>query len=287
MKVAVTYDNGNVFQHFGHSEQFKVYEVEDNKIVSSEVIGTDGAGHEALATLLDSKSIDTLICGGIGGGAMEALNANGIQVFSGVSGDCDEAVECLINGELVSGGINCDHHDHDHEEEGCNCGDNEGGCSCAGGCGGGMPQMQVIYEGANAGKTVATHYEGTFNDGTVFDSSYNRGEPLQFVCGVGMMIPGFDKAVVDMKVGDVVNIHLMPEEAYGESDPEAILTLNIAELPGSEDLLEGQTVYLSNQMGQQFPVKVVGKTEETITLDANHEMAGKELNFKIELVSVG
>ena len=100
MKVAVTYDNGNVFQHFGHSEQFKVYEVEDNKIVSSEVIGTDGAGHEALATLLDSKSIDTLICGGIGGGAMEALNANGIQVFSGVSGDCDEAVECLINGEL-------------------------------------------------------------------------------------------------------------------------------------------------------------------------------------------
>ena len=102
-----------------------------------------------------------------------------------------------------------------------------------------------------------------------------------------MMIPGFDKAVVDMKVGDVVNIHLKPEEAYGEADPEAIFTLNIPELPGSENLVEGQTVYLSNPMGQQFPVKVVGKTEETITLDANHEMAGKELNFKIELVSVG
>ena len=101
-----------------------------------------------------------------------------------------------------------------------------------------------------------------------------------------MMIPGFDKAVVDMTVGDMVDIHLMPEEAYGAADPEAIFTVKIAELPGSEDLEVGQMVYLGNDYGQQFPVKVTDKTEDTITLDANHEMAGKELNFKIELVSV-
>ena len=73
MRIAVTYDNGQVFQHFGHTEQFKVYEVEDGKVVSAEVVGSDGAGHEALAGLLSGKGIDVLICGGIGGGATAAL----------------------------------------------------------------------------------------------------------------------------------------------------------------------------------------------------------------------
>ena len=81
-------------------------------------------------------------------------------------------------------------------------------------------------------------------------------------------------------------IHLMPEEAYGMPDPAAIFTLEIAQLPGSEELEAGQQVYLSNQFGQPFPVKVVAKDDKTITFDANHEMAGKELNFTIELVSV-
>ena len=121
LKVAVTYDNGNVFQHFGHSEQFKIYDVVDEVIESSEVIDTNGTGHEALATFLADKGVTSLICGGIGSGAMEALEASGINVFSGVSGDCDEAVECLLRGELISGGVNCDHHDHHHdEEEDCN-----------------------------------------------------------------------------------------------------------------------------------------------------------------------
>ena len=155
MKIAVTYDNGNIFQHFGKTETFKVYEVEDNKVVSSEVIGSNGEGHGALAGLL-----------------------------------------------------------------------------------------------------------------------------------AGQMIKGFDAAVADMEVGQVVDIHLMPEEAYGMPNPEAIFTVEIAELPGSEDLEVGQQVYLSNQYGQPFPVKVTAKEETTITFDANHEMAGKELNFKIELVSV-
>ena len=100
------------------------------------------------------------------------------------------------------------------------------------------------------------------------------------------MIRGFDAAVADMEVGQVVDIHLMPEEAYGMPNPDAIFTLEIAQLPGSEELEVGQGVYLTNQFGQPFPVKVTAKDEKTITFDANHEMAGKELNFKIELVEV-
>ena len=140
--------------------------------------------------------------------------------------------------------------------------------------------------GRNVGKTCRTHYRGTFNDGTQFDSSYDRVEPLEFVCGAGQMIKGFDAAVADMEVGEIKEIHLMPEEAYGMPDPNAILELEIAKLPGSEELQVGQQVYLTNQMGQPFLVKVIAKDEVNITFDANHEMAGKELNFKIELVEV-
>ena len=100
------------------------------------------------------------------------------------------------------------------------------------------------------------------------------------------MIPGFDAAVVDMEVGQIVNVHLMPEEAYGMPDPNAVLTFEIAQLPGSEGLTVGQQVFLSNAMGQPFPVKVTAQDEVTITLDPNHELAGKGLNFKIELVEV-
>ena len=100
------------------------------------------------------------------------------------------------------------------------------------------------------------------------------------------MIKGFDAAVANMEVGEIKEIHLMPEEAYGMPDPNAIFTLEIAKLPGSEDLNVGQQVYLSNQYGQPFPVKVTAKDEKNITFDANHEMAGKELNFRIELVEV-
>ena len=139
---------------------------------------------------------------------------------------------------------------------------------------------------SNESKRCKVHYTGTFNDGTKFDSSYDRGEPLEFVCGAGQMIKGYDAAVADMEVGEVKEIHLMPEEAYGMPNPDAIFEMEIAKLPGSEDLEVGQQVYLTNQMGQPFPVKVTAKDEVNITFDANHEMAGKELNFKIELVEV-
>lgn len=281
MRIAVTYDNGDIFQHFGHTEFFKVYEVENGQVVSSEVVGSNGVGHGALAGLLENKAIDVLICGGIGGGAQAALTEHGIELCAGASGNADEAVEAYLRGELVNTGANCDHHGEGHS-----CGDHEGSsCGSAGGSCGGCHSAPAI-EGVNVGKTVRTHYRGTFNDGTQFDSSYDRGEPLEFVCGAGMMIKGFDAAVANMEVGETVEVHLMPSEAYGESDPRAIFTIDIEKMPGSEDLTAGQRVFLQNAMGQPIPVTVTEKTETTVTFDANHEMAGKELNFTIELVEV-
>ena len=286
MKVAVTYENGNIFQHFGRTEFFKVYEVEDGQVISSEVIGSNGVGHGALAGLLSDQAVDVLICGGIGGGAQAALEEAGVRLCAGAEGDADQAVEAYLKGELVSTGANCDHH---HHEDGHSCGDHEDGHSCGGGCGencGGGCGSQPSLTGRNVGKTCRTHYRGTFNDGTQFDSSYDRGEPLEFVCGAGQMIRGFDAAVADMEVGQTVDVHLMPEEAYGMPDPNAVFTVEIAQLPGAEELEAGQQVYLTNQFGQPFPVKVTAKDDTMITFDANHEMAGKELNFRIELVEV-
>ena len=100
------------------------------------------------------------------------------------------------------------------------------------------------------------------------------------------MIKGFDAAVADMEVGQKLDVHLMPADAYGEADPAAVFTVELDRLPGAENLEAGQRVFLQNQFGQPFPVTVTAKTERTITLDANHEMAGKELNFRIELVEV-
>ena len=282
MKIAVTYENGEVFQHFGHTENFKVYEIENDRIVSSQIIGSNGSGHGALAALLADRAIDVLICGGIGGGAQAALAEQGIELCAGASGNADEAVAAYLRGELVNTGANCNHHGeghscHDHDE-GHSCHGSEGDC---GGC-----HSEPKLKGKNAGKKVRTHYRGTFNDGTQFDSSYDRGEPLEFVCGAGAMIPGYDAAVAEMDVGQIVQVHLMPSEAYGETNPDAIFTVDLAQLPGAENLSVGQQIYLQDSYGRPVPVKVAAKTDSTITFDANHEMAGKELNFTIELVEV-
>ena len=287
MKIAVTYENGNVFQHFGHSEQFKVYDVEDGKILGSQVIGSNGSGHGALAGLLDGEGIDVLICGGIGGGAQRALEEYGIELCAGASGNTDEAVEAYLRGELINTGANCDHHhgaDHSCGDGGCHDHDDDcGGChdDGCGGCHGG-PEIQ----GPNVGKLCRVHYRGTLNDGTQFDSSYDRGSPLEFQCGAGMMIPGFDAAVAAMSVGEIVNVHLMPEEAYGYPDPNAIFSVEIANMPGAEEVSVGQRVYLQDMNGRPIPAAVVAKDDTMITFDANHEMAGKELNFQIELLEV-
>ena len=285
MKIAVTYDNGEVFQHFGHTETFKIYEVEDNKVVSSEIVGSNGSGHGALAGLLGDKAIDVLICGGIGGGAQAALAEQGIELCAGASGSADEAVEAYLRGELVNTGANCDHHDEGHTCGDGGCGDHEGGCGHhEGGCSGCHEAPSI--QGPNVGKVCRTHYRGTYNDGTQFDSSYEAGEPLEFVCGAGMMIPGFDAAVANMKVGETINVHLLPSEAYGERDPGAVFSVELAQLPGAEAVSVGEQVYLQGMGGQPVPVTVTAKDEKTITFDANHFMAGKELNFTIELLEV-
>ena len=132
MRIAVTYENGEIFQHFGHTEQFKVYDVEDGKIVASAVVDTNGSGHGALAGVLTALNADVLICGGIGGGAQMALAAAGIRLFGGVSGNADAAVEALVSGNLAyNPNVQCNHHDH-HHGEGHTCGDH--GCG-SGHCG--------------------------------------------------------------------------------------------------------------------------------------------------------
>ena len=126
MRVAVTYDKGNVFGHFGRTEEFKVYDIEDGKVVDSQILGTNGEGCGALAGILNVAKVDTLICGGIGGGAQRALEEAGIRLYAGVSGSTDAAVDALIAGTLeASSEANCDHHDHEHGE-GESCG--HGGC---------------------------------------------------------------------------------------------------------------------------------------------------------------
>ena len=126
MRIAVTYENGRIFQHFGHTEQFKVYDIEDGKVVSSAVVDTNGSGHGALAGVLTALNADVLICGGIGGGAQMALAAAGIRLFGGVSGDADAAVEALLSGNLAfNPNVKCNHHDH-HHDEGHTCDDH--GC---------------------------------------------------------------------------------------------------------------------------------------------------------------
>lgn len=130
MRIAVTYENGNVFQHFGHTEQFKIYDVEDGKVVASEVISTNGSGHGALAGLLQNLKVDVLICGGIGGGAKAALADAGIELYGGVSGETDDAVNAFLSNTLsFNPDVMCSHHEgHHHEGE---CGEHGcGGHSC-------------------------------------------------------------------------------------------------------------------------------------------------------------
>lgn len=132
MRIAVTYDNGNIFQHFGHTAQFKVYDIENNQIVNQQIIDTNGQGHGALAAFLNGAQADILICGGIGGGAQNALAQAGIKLFGGVSGNADEAVQAYLAGTLnYSANATCNHHAHQHQHS-CgqhHCNENKHGCS--------------------------------------------------------------------------------------------------------------------------------------------------------------
>ena len=114
-KIAVTYENGQVFQHFGHTEKFKVYDVAEGAVVSSDILSAGGSGHGALAGLLAERGVDTLICGGIGGGARAALAEAGIALYGGESGSADRAVDNLLSGTLTyDPAAECHHHDEHH-----------------------------------------------------------------------------------------------------------------------------------------------------------------------------
>ncbi len=133
MKIAVTYENGTVFPHFGHTEQFKVYEAENGSIAGAQVVETNGSGHGALAGFLSALGVDTLICGGIGAGAQAALAEAGIRLYGGVSGSADEAVEALLAGRLAfDPDARCS--GHGHHGEGHSCGEGKHGCAGNAGC---------------------------------------------------------------------------------------------------------------------------------------------------------
>lgn len=127
MRIAVTYENGQVFQHFGHTERFKVYDIENGKVTVATTVSTNGSGHGALADILKKINVDTLICGGIGGGAKKALSEANIKLYGGVTGDADKAVEALLAENLkFNSEATCDHHNDHHDSD---CG-NQGNQEC-------------------------------------------------------------------------------------------------------------------------------------------------------------
>lgn len=137
---------------------------------------------------------------------------------------------------------------------------------------------------SNAGRRVKVHYTGTLDDGTVFDSSYERDQPLGFVCMTGQMIPGFDKAVADMEVGETRTVHLTPEEAYGPYIEDGIQRAPLGAIPGTQNLKVGDEVSLQGKDGRPYPAKVAEITDTEIAFDMNHPLAGKNLTFKITLL---
>lgn len=139
---------------------------------------------------------------------------------------------------------------------------------------------------SNAGKKVAVHYTGTLDDGTKFDSSYDRNAPLEFICMAGQMIKGFDAAVEKMEVGETVNVHIPCDEAYGPHNPELVQKYPLAMLGATKDQLPvGGMILLGTPTGQPIQAKVVECDDEFVVFDMNSEMAGKDLNFEITLLS--
>ncbi len=132
MRIAVTFENGEVFQHFGHTEQFKIYDVADGQITKEQTVDTNGSGHGALSGFLTDLEVDTLICGGIGYGAQVALADAGIKLYGGVSGKADDAVKAFLADNLAyNPEVHCDHHGHDHQGGSCHrhqCGEDKHGC---------------------------------------------------------------------------------------------------------------------------------------------------------------
>lgn len=136
-----------------------------------------------------------------------------------------------------------------------------------------------------SGDTVRIHYTGTLNDGTVFDSSDGR-DPLEFTVGSGQIIPGLDKAIPGMTPGDEKTVPVPADEAYGPHHPEGVTEIPRGDIPADIPLETGIMLQMSTPDGRQIPVTVTDVTEEKVTIDANHQLAGKDLTFNIELVEI-
>ncbi len=138
----------------------------------------------------------------------------------------------------------------------------------------------------NTGKKVKVNYKGTLDDGSQFDSSYDRGEPLEFTVGAGQMIKGFDEAVKDMTVGEKKTVRLSPDEAYGEHDDSLVYTYSKSQIPNGDTLKVGDQLYLTTSSGQQAPAYVTAIDGDNVTIDANNKLAGQYLTFLIELMEI-
>lgn len=139
---------------------------------------------------------------------------------------------------------------------------------------------------SNKDKKVTVHYKGTLDDGTEFDSSYKRNEPLTFTCLAGQMIPGFDNAVASMTPGETRVVHIPAAEAYGVRDEEMVQRVPLDQIPQGNELPVGQTIYMTGPDGQPFPLFVRSIDQGIVTFDMNHELAGKDLTFEITLIEV-
>lgn len=135
------------------------------------------------------------------------------------------------------------------------------------------------------GQQVKIHYTGTLDDGSQFDSSAGR-DPLEFEMGAGMVIPGFETGVKDMAVGEKKSIHIPAAEAYGEVREEMVMEFGLDQLPPDLEPEVGMGLQMQGPQGQPVPVQITAVSETTITIDANHPLAGKNLNFELELVEV-
>lgn len=138
---------------------------------------------------------------------------------------------------------------------------------------------------AKNGDKVQVHYTGTLDDGTKFDSSEGR-EPLEFDLGASQVIKGFDDAVNGMNVGDTVNVKIPMEEAYGPRMEELMIAFPKERFPDGMDLIPGNQIYLQDEQGNPVPVTIIEVKENEVILDANHQLAGQDLNFKITLVDI-
>jgi FKBP-type peptidyl-prolyl cis-trans isomerase 2 len=145
------------------------------------------------------------------------------------------------------------------------------------------PKKKEVVE---KGDIVTIEYEGKLDDGTLFDSSIKRGQPLDFQVGVGQVIPGFENAMLGMKKGEEKEIKITPEQGYGQPNPELVRDMPKSELPEPEKLKAGSLLVVQLPNGMKLPVKITKVAKETVTVDLNHPLAGKNLNFKINLLDI-